>query len=394
MRLWVIAIPAAVATSAWAQSTQGATTLSTVWYVSGRVMMEDGAAPPQSVTVENVCNGVTYLTAFTDSRGQFSFRIGASGGRLAQDASARSESGIEMPTPTVGASGSANSAGVQDPSQQSGTAEPQRTGSVSYVSRAANEHAIDACELHARLGGYWTEAISLRNRRPLDAAPLGTIVLHRLGKVDGRTVSVAALAAPKSARSAYEKGRKALTRNKLDEAQGQLEKAVRLYTEYAPAWALLGQVQMKQSRLDDAARSFEHAIQADPRSVPPYLGLAIVQLSRKQWENLIATTSQALKLNPFDFPQAYYLNAVGNYYARRMDAAETSVREAQRLDTSYRWPQSWHVLGLILASRGQYADAAVQFREYLRISPQASDAVEARRSLARAEELSAAATKQ
>jgi Flp pilus assembly protein TadD len=393
LRLWVIAIPAALALPALAQTTQDLTPPTTTWYISGRVMMEDGTEPTERVMIENVCNGMTYPVAIADSRGQFSFRIGASGARLVLETSAgRAEAAIGMAAPLMGSGGAGGSySGAQDSTQQSSTPEPRQAGGGPDVARGTTEHSVETCELGARLGGYRAEPVSLRNRRPLDSSPVGTIVLHRIGKVEGRTVSVTTLAAPKGARVAYEKGMKALERKKVDEARRQLEKAVRLYSQFAPAWSQLGQIQLAQSHPEDAARSFGNAIRADPSYVQSYLGLAIVQVSQRQWDKLSSTTDLAVKLDPVDYPQAYYLNALGNFNSRKLEAAEKSAREAQRLDKLHRWPQAWHLLGLILASYRDFAAAAAQFRDYLRFAPQAADADEVQKLLAWAEELGGAA---
>jgi tetratricopeptide (TPR) repeat protein len=367
----------------------------TSWYLSGRVILDDGSAPPEPVSIQSVCNGAASLAGVTDSKGQFGIRLSASSNRAQQDAVggiidlsqslAASTGGTQ-----ASSSSSSNSATGQDSTQQSTTEQARQ----SYLPSQRAERALDNCELQATMPGFWPVSVSLRNRKPLDSSPLGTLILRRAQSVEGRTVSVTTLAAPKAASAAYEKGRKALAQGKLEPAREQFEKAVRLYPQYAPAWSQLGQIHLKQKRLQDAARSFENAIQADPKYVPPYLGLAVVQLSQRQWEKLAATTAQALKLDAVDFPQAYYLNALGNFNAHQLEAAEKSARQAERLDRMHRWPQVWHVLGLILISRREYAGAAAQFREYLEIAPQAANAEEVRRLLARAESLGAVASEQ
>ncbi len=358
-----------------------------MWYVSGQVMMDDGRAPPEPVLIQTVCNGIAHTAAATDSRGFFSFQVGGADNGMAQDASVgrtdaalgRTQSplaGPGWPTPTV------NPYSNQSSAQQSGATDSQPTGRLPSV-----ERTLDYCELQARLPGYVAASVSLLNRRPADDPSVGTLILRRIGSLEGRTVSATTLAAPKAARSAYENGRKAAARNKLEEARSLFEKAVGLYPQFAPAWASLGDIQVKQEQPENAARSFENAIQADPKYVQPYLGLALVEASQRQWERLTATTAQALKLDPFDYPLAHCLNALGNYNTRNLEAAEKSAREAERLDSGRRWPQSWRLLGSILASRHAFMEAADQFREYLRIAPLAADADLVRKELARVEEL-------
>ena len=55
-------------------------------YLSGKVQMDDGTPPPQSVTIERVCGGYRKAEAYTDSKGRFSFQFGQEQG-ITEDAS-------------------------------------------------------------------------------------------------------------------------------------------------------------------------------------------------------------------------------------------------------------------------------------------------------------------
>src|SRR5688572_19730542 len=45
-------------------------------YLSGKVVLDDGTPPPDSVVIERVCNGQPRAEAYTDSKGRFSFQLG------------------------------------------------------------------------------------------------------------------------------------------------------------------------------------------------------------------------------------------------------------------------------------------------------------------------------
>jgi len=244
------------------------------------------------------------------------------------------------------------------------------------------------CQLQARLPGYRSDTIDLSNRRPLDNPNVGTIFLHRLGPVEGRVISASSLAAPKDARKAFEKGQQAMNKRQPEEAGQDFEKAAQLYPEYATAWYQLGEVRVAQGRFEDAQRSFEAAIQADPKYIEPYLSLSALEARQKQWPQLAETTSQALRLDSYDYPQAFFLNAVANYNIRNMDAAVKSARGAEKLDSQGRIPGSWQLLGMILANRGEFVEAAEQMRGYLQFAPHASDAEAVRARLSQIEALS------
>ena len=45
-------------------------------FLNGKVLVEDGTPPPESVLIERVCNGVARPQGYTDSKGRFSFQLG------------------------------------------------------------------------------------------------------------------------------------------------------------------------------------------------------------------------------------------------------------------------------------------------------------------------------
>src|SRR5438105_12789379 len=57
-------------------------------FLSGKVMMDDGTAPPEPVRIERICSGgAPRAEAYTDSKGRFSFQLGQNTGSITQDAS-------------------------------------------------------------------------------------------------------------------------------------------------------------------------------------------------------------------------------------------------------------------------------------------------------------------
>ena len=108
-------------------------------YISGRVMMEDGTAPPESLVIERVCNGQPRPEGYTDSKGRFNFELGHNQGVMA-DAS------------TSGGSFDSDfgrSSSSRMPGERSGVTERSLTG----------------CEIRASLAGYRSSVISLAGRR-------------------------------------------------------------------------------------------------------------------------------------------------------------------------------------------------------------------------------------
>ncbi|MGE5488094.1 MAG: tetratricopeptide repeat protein [bacterium] len=327
-------------------------------FLSGRVIMEDGTPPPDRVEIHRVCNGVERIESYTDSKGRFSFEVGRNAMTFA-DASIGT--GYDPFDPT------------------------QAQRRTSAVSRTMGPYGPDGrlngCELVAVLPGYRSDRVMLAGRRALDNPDVGTIVLHRLGNVEGTVISITSLQAPKSARKAYENGVKANRDKKWPKAQKELEKAVAEYPKYAAAWYELGFALQQQNRIQDAHNAYARALEADAKYIKPYLQLAYIAAGERKWQEVADTTDRMVRLNPIDFPQAYFLNAVANLNLNRTDIAERSAREALERDPGKKLPQIRQILGMVLASRGDYAGAITQLEEYVKLAPEGANADLARDQL-------------
>ena len=334
--------------------------------ISGRVMLDDGGPPPESVVIERVCNGVFRAEGYTDQKGYFSIDLGMDQAVM-QDASTGGRLFNDMGTRVPGQSQMSSGLG----------------GGAMSGQRYMN------CDLRANLPGYRSQVVSLANRRVMDSPDVGTIFLHRLGHAEGRIISAISLAAPKDARKAFEKGSDLARKNKLDDAMKNYQKAVDVYPKYAAAWFELGKLQAAKGQPDAAHQSFDAAIEADPKYLNPYLELSRLALGAKNWRELADVTGRAVKLDPFDYPQQFLFNSVANYNLRNMDAAEKSARAAEKLDTEHRYPQVSHLLGIILAQHQDFTGAAGEMRNYLKFAPGAQDAATVRGQLDQLEKLAA-----
>jgi tetratricopeptide (TPR) repeat protein len=329
--------------------------------VSGRVMLEEGMPPPALVVIERVCNGAAHAEGYTDREGRFSIRLGQTTQAVA-DASQRAGEG-------AGDMASMAEAGV----------------GVNSGNRFAN------CGLRARLSGYRSQTVSLLGHDATANPDVGVILLHRLVKGEEPTVSATTLKASKPARKAFEKGMELEKKKEFDQAMDSLREAVRLDPEFALAWRELGKLQVAHNHADEGRQSFEAAARAEPHWPDPLLELSLLDLRAGEWKDLADVTDQVLRLNSFDYPEAFFYNAVANYNLRRLPAAEKSGRAAERLDTRRQYPRIALLLGNILALDHQYAEAANEFRDYLALEPQAADAPTVRKQLAEVETLAGGA---
>ncbi|HEX2329346.1 MAG TPA: tetratricopeptide repeat protein [Candidatus Angelobacter sp.] len=307
-------------------------------FVYGRVTIEGGGPLSEPVAIERICNGVVRREGYTDFKGQFQLQLGQNFGF--QDASENDTR--TAPAPIVRSSGQSNS-------RQGGT--------------------LQGCEFRAVLAGFVSTTVLYRYTGDSFQTDIGTIILKRMGDSRGSTVSVTSMSAPKNARAAYEKAEHSLEQNKLDDAEKELNKAVRDYPQFAAAWSLLGDLHQKKEQLDHARDDYQKSIEADPQYVNPAFGLALIAMQQKKWEEAARYTAQASSLNAYAYPVAYFYNAVSNYNMAKYEEAELSARKYKSVDSDHKHPDVSLLLSSVLEIKKDYAGAAQEIREYLQIVP-------------------------
>ncbi len=336
-------------------------------YISGKVVIQDGSAVAENITIERVCGGISKTVAYTDAKGRFSFQWNDRSMIVADASDAGSG-----PTPN-------SSSGGFGGSQSAGGA--NTLAADPFGSRMMN------CQLRANVAGFTSDMVDLFNGRTADNPDVGAIVLHRIAGVEGSSISVTSMRAPKEAKKAYEHGLQSLLKNKPGDAAKDFEKAVLLYPEYADAWLNMGKLRLERQSIEPARAAFAKAMEADPKLVTPYMELGLLAAKDANWEESRKYLDRAVELDPVDFPQAWYADAVAGYNLKRYDAAEKSAREAVRLDPKHANPRSEYLLGLVLAEKKDYAGAAAELSEYMKLAPNAPDLAQVKEQLAAVEKL-------
>lgn len=332
-------------------------------YITGKIAMEDGSGVPQAVTIQRVCSGIAKTVAYTDAKGHFSFRWGDGSTMIADASDAGSGSSTSAGT---GGFGSSQSAGGGNP-----------LASDPFGNRMMN------CGVRANVAGFTSSVQNLFNRN--DGSGIGVIILHRISGVEGSSVSVTTMMAPKDAKKAYEHGLQSILKNKPADAIKDFEKAVAAYPKFAEAWLNLGKLHVQAKSIEPARTAFLKAIEADPKLVPPFLELGLLYAAETNWTKSGEYLDRAVKLDPVDFPQAWYAAAVAHYNLKEYDAAEKSAREAVKLDPKHANPRADYLLGLILAEKQDYAGAVAELNQYIQLAPGAPDLAQVKEQLAQIE---------
>jgi len=336
-------------------------------YLTGKVVLDTGGPAPIETVIERVCTGQVIPEGYVNSRGEFNVQLGRSQ-QMMSDAST-------------------SSWGMNDISQMGGRGGNPGQGPGGNV----DERSLMSCEIRATLPGYRSNVVSLAGRRSLDNPDIGTLVLTRLAKVEGLTISATTLQAPKEARKNYERGVKELKKEKYSKAIPHLEKAVAEYPKYAVAWYAIGQAHEGMNDLESAEASYNKAIEADGKYLSPYIQLATMAANQQNWEKTEQYSAKVIQLNPIDFPYAYYLNALGNLQLQRFEQAEESAREAKKMDPGNRFNRLDYFLAVILANQSKFDEAANFMRSYIKTQPEGADITRLQEQLGRMESMALAA---
>jgi len=247
------------------------------------VILADGSKISERVAIQTACGDRKRIETYTDSSGNFSFEVK-----------------------------------TRPESFDTQTADMSTFGGGTFSGRGSGG-TWQGCELRAVLPGFTAQAIMLASAmsRP-QSTNVGKIILKPIASAEGSVLSVTTMAAPDAARKALEKAGELEKKNKLDEAQQSLEKAVNIYPQYAVAWSELGRLQYLKHDRAAAQHSFEQAMAADSKYAKPYLWLAQMAVDAQQWQTVVDVTNKLLALNSTSFPGAWFLNATGNYTCRTL----------------------------------------------------------------------------
>jgi hypothetical protein len=340
--------------------------LDVVLFLTGRVSSNDSTQLPNDTMVERICNGKVRQQVYAAPRGDFSMQMGSMT-QTFLDSSA-------------------------DPSSQfPGTRRDPNSG--------IPRRELEGCELRASAPGFRSNSISLMEVDTFgENVDVGAIVLKRLGKVKGLTVSAAEYKAPTDARKAYEKGMEAEGNGKLSDARRYFEKAVEIYPVYAIAWSQLGAVLQKLEEKSAAREAYTKATTTDAKLLQPYLGLASMAFEVENWTEVLSFTRPILEvdplkdvagyfvdLDPLNYSEAYFYNAVANFKLNKLDEAKRSALKAEQRLTHF--PQLNFLVAQIYIRRNDYPAAIVELQRYLDLAPHAPQADQAREQLAKLQKL-------
>ncbi|MDA0207534.1 MAG: tetratricopeptide repeat protein [Acidobacteria bacterium] len=317
--------------------------------MTGSVLLASGEKPLDPVLIKRICGASVTPEGYSDSKGKFSFRIGG-GSSLA--ATMNASVGNDRPDDLV--------TGVEKTTIGLVDADP--TGGID----------LSGCSLVADAPGYRSAPIVLTRMHTMGRGEVGQFILTPLGGKVASAVSITTLEAPKGAQKAYEKALKEARKGesaKVAKVIAALEQAVALYPRYAAAWTLLGQVRMQEGDIPGAETALENALEADQRYVLTYEPLILLRVGQKDWKRTAILADFVLSFDPANTNVRWY-QTVAFFQLGSLDEAAASIDKLQSdKQAAAMFPQMHHLRGLIYAQRGEFEDAAAEYKQYLELAP-------------------------
>jgi predicted Zn-dependent protease len=282
----------------------------------GKVVMEDGSAPPTAVAIERICSDANGSAPgpVTDKKGAYIWRMNI------------------------------------DPLETRDCV--IRATHTGYTSSVVGVSGIDT--LHTTL----------------DLPPI-TI---RASVSDPDTISFSDNNIPGRAKSEYTAAMKAVDARDLPGAASHLEAVVAAAPKFAKAWHALGVIDENLQKPIEARGAYEHAVEADPKLLPAYVMLARICIKTKDWNCAEKTSDTLIKVDAkHSYPEIYLHQAVARYELKDLSGAQESVQESLRLDARNKRPRAEYVLGRILEAKGDLAGAKEHMTKYLTLDPTPPD---------------------
>src|SRR4051812_20506696 len=134
-------------------------------FITGKVVLDDGSQLTESANIKMLCRGQRQTVAHTDSHGGFGFELG--------DRTSAMAAGISGADVDSGGGPSMLGSGIQRDWRN--------------------------CEVLADLPGFTSQSVDLSSRlSTFESADIGRLILHRIGQVEGLTISATSAMAPKA----------------------------------------------------------------------------------------------------------------------------------------------------------------------------------------------------
>jgi Flp pilus assembly protein TadD len=202
--------------------------------------------------------------------------------------------------------------------------------------------------------------------------------LQREGAESGDAGSAKPLLAPK-AKDALDKALKALSSNKLSEAQKHLDEAVKLAPNHPDVLYVQGVLCINQKNWAQAQSALERASQMDPTNGRAFSALGMAFVDDGKYDSAIAPLEKSVQLNAGTW-ETHWALGKAYYHQQQYDQALTTSQLAWT-ESKGKAPQIELLVAQTLTAVGKYEDAAQALRDFLKHYGDRPEAATARRWL-------------
>ena len=166
--------------------------------------------------------------------------------------------------------------------------------------------------------------------------------------------------------SHYDKAARAVEKNKLEDAEALIDKAIKTDGMQAPFHTMRGFIKLKKKEYSSAEQSFHVALSLDKRYVPAYRGLGMVHYSQEKYSDGIQYLEQGITIFPGDAVSHYVLGL--SYY--KLDKNKQAIPHLRVLaDAQPRHPEIHGILGICYENINDISSAYNEYVKQLQVEP-------------------------
>jgi tetratricopeptide (TPR) repeat protein len=192
-------------------------------------------------------------------------------------------------------------------------------------------------------------------------------------------VPVIDLKVPRKAQKQFKRGTDALAKRNWGEARKRLEKAVELYPDYVAAYNNLGVALMNSGETEKGRAAFEKTVDINSNYAPGYVNLAHIAASAGQYQQAQEYLKKSTRLDPGNV-EALALLAQAELMNRHYEDAIRDARAVHSLP-HHNYPEVHYICALALQAMQRTAEAADEYRAFLKEHPEGTEAEQARKLL-------------
>lgn len=290
----------------------------------GKVVTEDGSAPPKQVGIERVCSDVngTAPGPLTNKMGEYTWRMDL------------------------------------------------------------DSETTRACFLHAILAGYVSSAVEINfneHSANIVNVTLANIVLTSKTH-DPKVLVISNEGVPTKSIKAWKEAMQHLDNNDYAGAAPLIEQALAASPKFTRGWDTLGLVYADMQKFDKAQDAFRQALEVDPKYLPAQVMLDRLCARAADWKCVTKVSADIMKL---DAKKAFLAETLMHQAAAQLETkdlagAEATIQESIDHDPAHQNPRAEYVLGRILEAKGDANGAKQHMTQYLQLAPGAADAAQIR----------------